>query len=114
MALSGSAFSRVLGDNGYSNGDTTDHPHAVRGFDESIERAIGADMRLLYGMLVRSSCSAVSSSCWRSARLLGPCPKESTIRRSTGSGVISATLNRSQETAASRERFGRARDGARP
>ncbi|MBV9335657.1 MAG: hypothetical protein JO262_10265 [Solirubrobacterales bacterium] len=29
-----------------------DHrPHAVRGFDESIERAIGADMRLLYGML---------------------------------------------------------------
>jgi hypothetical protein len=31
---------------------STDHPHAFRGFDESVERAVGADMRLLYGMLV--------------------------------------------------------------
>jgi hypothetical protein len=29
-----------------------DHPHAFRGFDQSVERAVGADMRLLYGMLV--------------------------------------------------------------
>ena len=29
-----------------------DHPNAFRGFDQSVERAIGADMRLLYGMLV--------------------------------------------------------------
>ena len=28
------------------------HPHAFRGFDESVERAVGADLRLLYGMLV--------------------------------------------------------------
>lgn len=31
---------------------STDHPNAFRGFDQSVERAIGADMRLLYGMLV--------------------------------------------------------------
>jgi hypothetical protein len=31
---------------------STDHPHAFRGFDQSVERAVGADMRLLYGMLV--------------------------------------------------------------
>ena len=31
---------------------STHHPHAFRGFDESVERAVGADMRLLYGMLV--------------------------------------------------------------
>lgn len=30
---------------------STDHPNAFRGFDESVERAVGADMRLLYGML---------------------------------------------------------------
>ena len=28
------------------------HQHAFRGFDDSVERAVGADMRLLYGMLV--------------------------------------------------------------
>jgi hypothetical protein len=31
---------------------STDHPNAFRGFDQSVERALGADMRLLYGMLV--------------------------------------------------------------
>lgn len=31
---------------------STDHPHRFHGFDESVERAVGADMRLLYGMLV--------------------------------------------------------------
>jgi hypothetical protein len=31
---------------------STDHTNAFRGFDESVERAVGADMRLLYGMLV--------------------------------------------------------------
>lgn len=31
---------------------STDHPHAFRGFDQSVERTVGADMRLLYGMLV--------------------------------------------------------------
>jgi hypothetical protein len=31
---------------------STDRPNAFRGFDQSVERAIGADMRLLYGMLV--------------------------------------------------------------
>jgi hypothetical protein len=31
---------------------STDHPNAFRGLDQSIERAVGADMRLLYGMLV--------------------------------------------------------------
>jgi hypothetical protein len=31
---------------------STHRPHAFRGFDESVERAVGADMRLLYGMLV--------------------------------------------------------------
>jgi hypothetical protein len=31
---------------------STDHPNAFRGFDESVERAVGADMRLLYGLLV--------------------------------------------------------------
>lgn len=31
---------------------STHHPHAFRGLDESVERAVGADMRLLYGMLV--------------------------------------------------------------
>ena len=29
-----------------------DQPHAFRGFDQSVEQAVGADMRLLYGMLV--------------------------------------------------------------
>ncbi len=28
------------------------HANAFRGFDQSVERAIGADMRLLYGMAV--------------------------------------------------------------
>jgi hypothetical protein len=31
---------------------SSDHPNAFRGFDQSVERAVGADMRLLYGMLV--------------------------------------------------------------
>jgi hypothetical protein len=31
---------------------STDHSNAFRGFDDSVERALGADMRLLYGMLV--------------------------------------------------------------
>src|SRR5690242_13696193 len=31
---------------------SSDHPHRFHGFDESVERAVGADMRLLYGMLV--------------------------------------------------------------
>ena len=32
---------------------TSNHrPHAFHGFDESVERAVGADMRLLYGMLM--------------------------------------------------------------
>lgn len=30
---------------------STHHPHAFHGFDESVERTVGADMRLLYGML---------------------------------------------------------------
>ncbi|HET6866643.1 MAG TPA: hypothetical protein VFH80_12070 [Solirubrobacteraceae bacterium] len=31
---------------------SSDHPHAFREFDQSVERTMGADMRLLYGMLV--------------------------------------------------------------
>jgi hypothetical protein len=31
---------------------SSDFPNAFRGFDQSVERAVGADMRLLYGMLV--------------------------------------------------------------
>ena len=31
---------------------STDHPNAFREFDHSIEHVLGADMRLLYGMLV--------------------------------------------------------------
>src|ERR1700694_4097045 len=35
-----------------ATGQSTTHPHAnaFRGFDESVERALGVDMRLLYGM----------------------------------------------------------------
>ena len=30
----------------------TEHEHPFRGFDESVERALGADMRLIYGFAV--------------------------------------------------------------
>jgi hypothetical protein len=35
-----------------ASASSTTHPHgnALRGFDESVERVLGADMRLVYGM----------------------------------------------------------------
>ena len=32
--------------------DTHPHPNPFKGFDESVERTIGADMRLVYGLAV--------------------------------------------------------------
>jgi hypothetical protein len=31
-------------------GDADQHEHPFRGFDESVERTLGADMRLVYGL----------------------------------------------------------------
>jgi hypothetical protein len=35
-----------------ANPDTPRHEHPFHGFDQSVERAIGADMRLVYGFAV--------------------------------------------------------------
>jgi len=33
-----------------TNPETHDHENPFRGFDDSVERAVGADMRLIYGL----------------------------------------------------------------
>lgn len=35
-----------------ASSNTSPHPNAFRAFDASVERVLGADMRLIYGMLV--------------------------------------------------------------